>query len=195
MQKATTPLIQDSIIYYFRCSRSFFHHRNSTNWCWSLINSILISRNIQLCRLQVSQIFCNWYICSFKLSFIHENLFFNIVPGKLNYYWSTFLMCFIFVANVMQSIKMMIFCNPAHTAISMSSNLTSTVSGHLLQFRKNYTIYRPDWKNFDEEKFIFEFNTQDWGNILVLKKENVMSIKQLTIICCILTTYWNNMEI
>ena len=34
-------------------------------------------------------------------------------------------------------------------------------------------IYTHDWKRFDEEKLIFEFNSQDWDNILVLDKENV----------------------
>ena len=28
-------------------------------------------------------------------------------------------------------------------------------------------------KNFDEEKFILEFNRQDWDNILVFDKKNV----------------------
>ena len=34
-------------------------------------------------------------------------------------------------------------------------------------------IYTHDWKKFDEEKFILEFNSQDWDNILVLDKQNI----------------------
>ena len=45
------------------------------------------------------------YICSFKLSFIHENFSPCIIPGKLNYYSSTFLTLFIFVTNTMRSIN------------------------------------------------------------------------------------------
>ena len=76
------------------------------------------------------------------------------------------------------------FCNLIHTTKSISGNLTSTVSDHLLQFLilpeifsnaspSRYNIYRHDWKKFEEEKFIFEFDSQDWDNILVLDKENV----------------------
>ena len=36
-----------------------------------------------------------------------------------------------------------------------------------------YNIYTHDLKKFDEEKFILEFNSQDWDNILALDKENV----------------------
>ena len=77
-----------------------------------------------------------------------------------------------------------IFCNLTHTTKSISGNLTSTVSDRLPQFivlpvffsnapPPKYNIYRHDWKKFDEEKFMFEFNCQDWDNNLVLDKENV----------------------
>ena len=52
-------------------------------------------------------------------------------------------------------------------------NLTSRVSDHLPQFlillefssnapRSKYNIYTHDSKKFDEEKSIFEFNSEDW---------------------------------
>ena len=80
-----------------------------------------------------------------------------------------------------------IFCNLTHTTELISGNLISTVSDHLPQFPSflilpeffcnalpsKYNICTNDWKKFDEEKFIFEFNSQDWDNILVLGKENV----------------------
>ena len=77
-----------------------------------------------------------------------------------------------------------IFCNPIHTIKSISGNLASTLSDHLPQFLilleffsneppSKYNIYTHDGNKFDEEKFIFEFNSQDWDNILVLDKENV----------------------
>ena len=59
--------------------------------------------------------------------------------------------------------------------------------GHLRQFLilpeflnnappSKYNIYTHDWKKFDKEKFIFEFNSQNWVNILVLDKENTNEI-------------------
>ena len=77
-----------------------------------------------------------------------------------------------------------IFCNLTHTIKSISGNLTSTVSDHLPQFLislgllsnappSKYNIYTYDRKKFDEEKFILEFNSQDWDNILALDKGNV----------------------
>ena len=77
-----------------------------------------------------------------------------------------------------------IFCNLTHTIKSISGNLISTVSDHLPQFLispglfsnsppSKYNIYTYDWKKFDEEKFILEFNSQDRDNILVLDKGNV----------------------
>ena len=77
-----------------------------------------------------------------------------------------------------------IFCNLTHTTKSISGNLTSRVSDHLTQFlilieffsnasSSKYNIHTFDRKKFDTEKIIFEFNNQDWDNILVLDKENV----------------------
>ena len=77
-----------------------------------------------------------------------------------------------------------IFYNPTHTTKSIFGNLTSTVSDHLPQFvflpeflikapQSRYDIYTYDLKEINEEKFILEFNIQDWGNILVLDRENV----------------------
>ena len=71
-----------------------------------------------------------------------------------------------------------------HTIKSTSGNLISAVSDHLPQFLifleffsnappSKYNIYIHDWKKFDEEKFIFAFNSQNWDNILVFDKENV----------------------
>ena len=87
----------------------------------------------------------------------------------------------------------LIFCNLTSTAKSISGNLTSTVSNHLPQFLilpkffsnaspSKYNIYTHDWKKFDEEKFNFEFNNQDWDNILVLGEQNLNETfdKQLT---------------
>ena len=72
------------------------------------------------------------------------------------------------------------------------------VSDHLPQFlilleffnnapSSKYNIYTHGWKKLDEEKFIFEFSSQDWDNILLLDKENVNET--------ILTAYWKNMHI
>ena len=69
----------------------------------------------------------------------------------------------------------------------MYGNSKSTVSDYLPQFLifpeffsnappLKYNIYTHESKNFDEEKFIFEFNSQGWDNILVLDKENVNEI-------------------
>ena len=68
--------------------------------------------------------------------------------------------------------------------VDTQCTLWSTVSDQLLQFLilteffsnappSKYNIYTHDWKKFDEEKLIFEFNSEDWDNILVLDKENV----------------------
>ena len=93
-QYTTRSLIQKLSIWYF--SRPFFYYHNPTIWSPNLVKSILISRIFQLCHLSGRQAFCNRYVCSFKLSFINENFFPNIIPGKLNYYRSACLMCFIF---------------------------------------------------------------------------------------------------
>ena len=76
------------------------------------------------------------------------------------------------------------FCNLTFTTKSISANLISTVSIHLLQFLilpeffsnaqpSIYNTYTNGWEKIDEEKFIFEFNSQDWVNIIVLDKKNV----------------------
>ena len=51
-----------------------------------------------------------------------------------------------------------------------------------------------DWKKFDEEKFILEFNSQDWDNILVLDKENVNETIDIYL-QNLLTTHWKNMHL
>ena len=77
-----------------------------------------------------------------------------------------------------------LFCSFTVTIKSISGNLTSTVSDHLPQFLilpeffsnaplSKYNIYSHNWKKFDEEKSVFEFNGQDWHNILFLDKENI----------------------
>ena len=76
------------------------------------------------------------------------------------------------------------FCNLTFTTKSIFANLISTVSIHLLQFLilpeffsnaqpSIYNTYTNGWKKIDEKKFIFEFNSQDWDNIIVLDKKNV----------------------
>ena len=76
-----------------------------------------------------------------------------------------------------------IFCNVTFNSNIISSNFTS-VSDHLPQFtiigdffanspKSKSNIFKRNWKNFDQNLFISDFEDANWDEIIDVNKENV----------------------
>ena len=82
-----------------------------------------------------------------------------------------------------------IFCNVTFNSNSISGNFISTVSGHLPQFaiiedffanapKSKSNISKRNWKNFDQNLFISDFENANWEEIIDVNKEKVnLSLK------------------
>ena len=80
-----------------------------------------------------------------------------------------------------------IFCNVTFNSNIISGNFTSTVSDHLPQFaiiedffanspKSKSNIFKRNWKNFDQNLVISDFENGNWEEIIDVKKENVKNL-------------------
>ena len=77
-----------------------------------------------------------------------------------------------------------IFCNVTFNSNIISGNFASTVSDHLPQFaiiedffanspKSKSNTFKRNWKNFDQNLFISDFENANWDEIIDVNKENI----------------------
>ena len=77
-----------------------------------------------------------------------------------------------------------IFCKVTFNSNITSDNFTSTVSDHLPEFaiiedffanspKSESNIFKRNWKNFDQNLFVSDFENANWEEIIYVNRENV----------------------
>ena len=88
------------------------------------------------------------------------------------------------ISNSSSTIIDNIFCNVTFNSNIISGNFTSTVSGDFPHFaiiedfianspKSKSNIFKRNWKNFDQNLFISDFEDANWDEIIDVNKENV----------------------